>query len=350
MHLGGVLCPHVHGKVDQTVGVSPFVVVPAHDLNEGVIQRDASLHVKDTGTRVADEVHGDVLVARDAQDASHGASGGTLGSGDDLFKLGRFFQLARQVHNRHVVGGNAERHSGELAVQLGNDDTNCLRGTRGSGDNVAAGSATGAPVLATTAGAVVGQLVGGHGVHGCHQPLLDAEVVVDDLGDGSQAVGGAGSVGHDLHALVVAGVVHAQDEGGSLVVLGRGRNNDLGGGGVSFQVSRRGGGGAEHASGLADHPHAGVLPGNVARVALREDGDGAAVDHELPVLGLDSAIEAAVDRVVLEQVRHVLEVHERIIDGNNLNAGVRGGGAAHEAPDAAEAVDSDLDSAFVGHD
>jgi hypothetical protein len=42
-------------------------------------------------------------------------------------------------------------------------------------------------------------LGGGDGVDGGHEALDDFEVVVDDLGDGSQAVGGAAGVGHDVH-------------------------------------------------------------------------------------------------------------------------------------------------------
>ena len=41
-----------------------------------------------------------------------------------------------------------------------------------------------------------------------------------------------------------------------------------------------------------------------------EDRDGLALDPELAGLGLDGALEAAVDGVVLEHVDHVLKVDE----------------------------------------
>ena len=47
-------------------------------------------------------------------------------------------------------------------------------------------------------------LGGGDGVDGGHQAFHNAELIVDNLGHGSQAVGGAGGVGHEGH---VAGVL-----------------------------------------------------------------------------------------------------------------------------------------------
>lgn len=45
-----------------------------------------------------------------------------------------------------------------------------------------------------------------------------------------------------------------------------------------------------------------AAPLDICRVALTKDGDGLAFDDELSVLGLDAALEAAVDRVVLEHI------------------------------------------------
>ena len=63
----------------------------------------------------------------------------------------------------------------------------------------------------------------------------DSELVVDDLGEGCQAVGGAGRVGDDGHVLGVALVVHSHHEHGR-VVLGRRRDHDLAGGGLASQM------------------------------------------------------------------------------------------------------------------
>lgn len=77
------------------------------------------------------------------------------------------------------------------------------------------------------------------------------------------------------------------------------------------------------------------------RVSLLEDADLAAVDDQEAVLGLDLALEAAVGGVELEEVDHVVEADEGVIDGDDLGAAFQGG-AQHQTPDAAESVDSDL--------
>ena len=71
-----------------------------------------------------------------------------------------------------------------------------LGGPSRAGNDVLRGSASSSPVLA--AGPVHRLLGGGGGVHGGHQTLQDPEVVVDNLGQRRQTVGGAGGVRHNL--------------------------------------------------------------------------------------------------------------------------------------------------------
>lgn len=67
---------------------------------------------------------------------------------------------------------------------------------------------------------------GGGGVDGGHEAFDDAELVVEDLGERSQAVGGAGGVGDDLGALGIVGLeVDTADEHRS--VSGRSSDDDL---------------------------------------------------------------------------------------------------------------------------
>lgn len=54
-----------------------------------------------------------------------------------------------------------------------------------------------------------------------------------------------------------------------------------------------------------------LTPLDVHGVTLAEDVDGLALDDELAILGLDRALEGAVDGVVLEHVHHVVEIDER---------------------------------------
>mmetsp|Transcript_56009 Transcript_56009/g.77650 ORF Transcript_56009/g.77650 Transcript_56009/m.77650 type:complete len:92 (-) Transcript_56009:290-565(-) len=52
LHLLGA----VDGKIDQTVTVSPFVVIPGDDLVEVVVKCDACLGINDRGALVVDEI------------------------------------------------------------------------------------------------------------------------------------------------------------------------------------------------------------------------------------------------------------------------------------------------------
>lgn len=102
----------------------------------------------------------------------------------------------------------------ELAVERGDDLADGLGGTGGRGDDVVADGTATTPVLLR--GTVNGLLGSGGGVDGGHETLDDTEVVVDDLGEGRKAVGGARRVGDDLVARVVLVEVHADDEHGGI--------------------------------------------------------------------------------------------------------------------------------------
>merc|ERR1719387_937955 len=156
-----------------------------------------------------------------------------------------------------------------------------------------------------------------------------------------EAVGGARGTGDNIHRRrVVFVLVDADDEGGRLGVLGgRGDDHLLGAAvDVLHAVGRR----REGAGGLADVLDAGVLPRDLRGVARRGERDGQAVDGEAAFNDLAGAREAAVDRVVLEQVLHVLGRHGRVDVLEHERLTVHGD--AHDlAADAAEAVDAQLD-------
>jgi len=69
-----------------------------------------------------------------------------------------------------------------------------------------------------------------------------------------------------------------------------------------------------------------------------------AIDDEVVVLGLDVALVAAVGRVVLEHVDHVVKGDEGIVDGNDLDVLLQKSCTQHETTDASETVDADFDS------
>lgn len=66
-----------------------------------------------------------------------------------------------------------------------------------------------------------------------HQTLNNVKVVMDDLGERGQAVGSAGSVGNNLHVLLVSFKVDTADKHGG-ISRGGGDDDLLG---TSLQVS-----------------------------------------------------------------------------------------------------------------
>ena len=180
-------------------------------------------------------------------------------------------------------------------------------------------------------------------MHGGHQALDDAEVVVDDLGQRSEAVGGAGGVGDDGHAGVVLVQVDAADEHRGVVLAGAGEDNDLGAG---VQVRLGGFLGEELAGALEDVVNAELAPGQVVGIAGVEELDGLAVDDQVAVHDIDAAVEAAVHGVVLHDVSELLGLLVRGVHGDDLDVVTDDAGAEDEAADAAKPVDTNSDAHF----
>jgi hypothetical protein len=189
--------------------------------------------------------------------------------------------------------------------------------------------------------AVLQVLVAGVRVDGGHEATLDAEGVVEDLRHRGEAVRGAGRVRDDVvRGGVVVGVVDTHDEG-RVLVLRRGGDDDLLGAGVDVRLGL--GRVGEEAGRLDDDVGAQLGPREVRRVALGEGADLLAVDDEVLVVEVDALREAAQHGVVLEQVSQRLVVRQ-VVDADDLDVGARRhDGTVEVAPDAAEAVDADLD-------
>ncbi len=171
-----------------------------------------------------------------------------------------------------VRGGDAERHDGQLAGQLGDDLADGLGGAGGRGDDVLTGAAPTAPVLPARS---VNRLLGGsHGVNGSHQTFNNAEVDVDGLGERGEAVDDAGGVGHHVVARLILLVVHTHDIHGR--IRGGGGDDDLLG--AALGVRQRLLSGGEDAGALHHILRARAHPVDVDGVTLVEDGDLVAVD------------------------------------------------------------------------
>ena len=181
-------------------------------------------------------------------------------------------------------------------------------------------------------------LVTGVGVHGGHEATLDAEGIVECLGHGGEAVGGAGCVGDDVVlGRIVVGVVHTHDEGG-VFVLCRCGNNDLLG--ASINVGLSGVSIGEEAGGLHNDVYIQVTPGEVLGVTLSKYLDAVAVDGNRILVVGNILFQVTQNGVMLEQVSQGLVVGQ-VVDCHDLNVGTTFRQCAEEVTaNAAEAVDT----------
>ena len=63
-------------------------------------------------------------------------------------------------------------------------------------------------------GAIHGLLGSNNGMDCGHESLYNAKVVMDDLGQGGQALGGTGSIADNLHGVVILVMVHTHHKHG----------------------------------------------------------------------------------------------------------------------------------------
>lgn len=99
-------------------------------------------------------------------------------------------------------------------------------------------------------------------MHGGHQSLLDAEVVLNHLRKGCEAVSCATGVGNNVHVVLVRVLVHAHHKHWG-VARGRGDDHLLG---STLEVLGSTSQGSENARGLHHVVNAGVTPWDVSRV------------------------------------------------------------------------------------
>ena len=333
-------CADVLDEVDDLVRITPLVVIPGNELDEFLVEHDAGLGIEDRGARIAEEVGGDDHLVRVADDALQLALGCLLHGGADRVVIRGGLEVGGEVDDGDVQGRDAHGHAGELAREVRDDLADGLGGAGGGGDDVAGGSSAAAPVL--NGRAVDSALGGGGGVDGGHKAALDAEVVVDNLGERSEAVRGAGGVGDDLHVALVGLFVDAHDEHRG--IRGRSGDDDLLGAGleVGFGLFHLG----EETGGLDDEIGVKLAPGQLGRVLLAENGNVLAVDDD-GLLGVgDRAVKHAVHRVVLEHICHIIR-GEHIVDADELDIFVLETCAEYETSDSAETVDANSNLAHV---
>ena len=339
--LFGVALSHVGDKIEHLAAVAPFVVVPGDQLYESIVQHYAGVFIEYAGVAFAAHVAGNNLVAGEGDYALHGGAAGFL-NGVAYFLISCGAAEARgKVNNAHVVGRHAEAHAGKLALKAGHDQRAGLCGAGGGGDYVVEYAPAGAPVAAGAG--VYGLLLGCGGVYGGHKALLYAEVIVNNLGKGGYAVGGAAGVGNNVEPGVVFPMINAHNIGWGLLIFCGGAEHNL----LRAVGQVAGGklGGVERAGGFNYVFRAAAVPGYFLNIAAAENGYLAAV-YAYTVFGLlHGAGETAEYGIVFHKINHVFGFSLAKVDAANfefLRPFCRD--AQYGPADPAETIDAKLDS------
>jgi len=309
----------IEKKVNNTVAVTPLVIVPGNELDEGLVKSDTSLGIEDRGLALTAEIRGYNELVSVAEDALEFTLRSLLDSSADLVIGGLLLELAGQIDDRDIESGNTEGHTSELTLKRRNNLGNSLSSTSGRGDDVASSSTTITPGLGRRT--IDGLLGGSGGVDSGHETTLHAEGLVDNLSKRSKAVGGARSVGDDGLIGLHGSVVDTIDEHGC--ISRRSSDEDLLG--ATSDVSRSLLGGGESTRGF-NHPlNTEFTPlavlGIPAFKALDLVGLTIVSDGKLASILItnNGAGEAAVHGIIAEHVSHGISLEERIVKSNELN-------------------------------
>ena len=176
---------------------------------------------------------------------------------------------------------------------------------------------------------------------GGHQSVGDAPLVVQHLGDGGQAVGGAGGVRHKIHAGIIGCMVDAHNKHGSIVFGRRGHDNLLGAGidvGLGLLLCQEHPGGLNHILG----PH--LTPGDILGIHAGKEFNLLAIDDDGIVGILNGPLELPMHGIVTEHVCHIVRSHKRIVNPHKLDVAAVDPGAEYQAADSAEAVNANFNA------
>ena len=169
-------------QIQNFVGVAGFVVVPGNQFHEVVVQCDTRFSIEHGSANFAVEVGRNNVVFGVTQNAFHSAFRSGFDGFLDFFVGRCFFQTNGQVNNRYVRSWNAERHTGQFAVQFWQYFTYCFSSAGRGRDDVLSCAAAAAPVFVRRAINGFGRI--GRIVFRAAQKRSDIEIVaINDLLD-----------------------------------------------------------------------------------------------------------------------------------------------------------------------
>jgi hypothetical protein len=92
----------VDGQVNQTVAVSPFIVVPSNDLVEVVIEEDAGLSINSAGCLACDKVRRYNLVFSVLKNSLHCTISSLLQGGKNFTTRSSLLCAEGQVYDGYI--------------------------------------------------------------------------------------------------------------------------------------------------------------------------------------------------------------------------------------------------------
>ena len=113
--------------------------------------------------------------------------GGRLKGTIHFIHSGRFAELHNQVYNRDIGCRDPDGHPVEFTGKLGDNQGDSLGRACRCGDH---GEGCGPCSSEVLVGKVKESLIAGLGMSRGHEPLLDSEMIEQDLADRSEAIGG----------------------------------------------------------------------------------------------------------------------------------------------------------------
>ena len=280
---------HVLGKSDQTVGVTPLVIIPGDDLVEVVVQVDACSGINNGGSSIVYEILGynrKFSVSKNSEKIGFRVGGSLLKGSLHLISSAWLYGTYSQVNKRYIRGRNTYRHTGKLSVKLRDDLSYGLGGSSRRRNHVRHGGTSSTPVLSSLAWSINNKLGSGGGMDGGHKSLLDSEVIVDYLSKGSKAIGGTRSVGNNVlgggvFLLVDSHYVHRG-------VARRSRDDNLLSSSVKMGRCLLDSG--ENSGGLTNVFSSRSLPSNISGVTLSEElNTASSIDDKAVSINLDSS-------------------------------------------------------------
>ena len=173
------------------------------------------------------EVGGNNLISGVKEDALEIGLGSFLHGLADFLVGSVFGGADGEIDDTDGGCGDAEGHARELSLDFGANEADCFGGAGGGGDNVNGGGSSAFPILA---GRTIDRFLGGGvAVDGSHESFFHPESLFkENVDDGGEAVGGAGSIGDNvMFGVIVLEVIDAHDDG-DVLALRRGGDDDLG--------------------------------------------------------------------------------------------------------------------------